>query len=79
MENSIFDPTLRKQLKKGVVLAEPEIEELLPKKKEFLRSEKKWQVPCDEGINSSLDPALKNRDWVELLVQNRSKEPSIVD
>ncbi|MES2274085.1 MAG: hypothetical protein V4487_07825, partial [Chlamydiota bacterium] len=44
-------------------------EELLPARKEILRSGKGRQVPCREWTESSLDPVLKNRDCAELPVQ----------
>ena len=46
----------------------PRFEELLPEGKEFLRSGKGRQVPCRKSTDSSLDPALKDRDCAELPV-----------
>ena len=46
-----------------------DFEELLPKRKEILRSGKGRQGTCRGQIDSSLDPALKDRDCAELPVQ----------
>lgn len=47
-------------------------EELLPQRKEILRSGKVWQDSCHKWKDSSLDPVLKDRDCAELPVQNGS-------
>ena len=45
------------------------IEELSSKREEFLRSGKRWQVPCPSQVGSSLDSVLKNMDTLKLPVQ----------
>ncbi|MES2273155.1 MAG: hypothetical protein V4487_03065 [Chlamydiota bacterium] len=50
-------------------------EELLPARKEFLRSDKgDGQVPCREWTDSSLDPGLLDGDCAELPVQKTFEE-----